>query len=221
MSKTKLTTASIIGAVFDRSLKKNKVNGKAKAGEVGNLFESVIYALKTTKGFSVCKSCTRKSSKKSSIFDEDDVEIGNRIECNVPYNSVLKQHAAQVGLKVRGGIPHTEFVLVATDIKPTKEFPDVHPGKENRIRVECKYQQGPGTTEYKLLHTYLDLQYGAPETNVILLVDGEGFSPRMVSFIREVCEENTIVWTKGVKQSKKHVVFMNINEFIDWANRAF
>jgi hypothetical protein len=214
--KKKLTTASIIGAVIDKHNEKSKISGKAKAGSAGNLFESVIYALKRI-GFSVCKSCQKSSGL---LFDDDD-ETGSRIECDVPYNSILKQVATRMGIKSRNGQPRTEFVLVSSDIKPTNEFPNVKPGKENRIRVECKYQQGPGTTEYKLLHTYLDLQYGAPEQNVILLVDGDGFTPKMLAFIREVCEENTIVWTKGVKQSKKNIVFMNINEFVDWANRAF
>jgi hypothetical protein len=218
MAKAKLTTVSVIGALIRKHLKKGKVDGKAKAGEGGNLFESVVYALESI-GFAVCKSCKR-SIGEDNLFDTAD-GVANRIECNAPYNSVVNQTAARHGLKRRNGTPHTEFVIVAEDIKPTKEFPDVIPGNENRIRVECKYQQGPGTTEYKLLHSYLDLQYGATEPNVIMLVDGEGFSEKMLVFMREVCEEGTIVWTKGVKQSKKRVAFMNIDEFIEWANRAF
>lgn len=219
----KLTPASVIGSIITRHLDKMNTKGKAKAGEGGNLFEAVVLALKEM-NFEVCDSCKRDKKPRKTIDmfgDGDDRSSPNRIECNAPYNSVLKQTAERLGIKTRQGVPHTEFVLVTRDIKPTIEFPNVITGQENRIRVECKYQNTSGTTEHKLLHSYLDLQYGAPEPNVILLVDGKGFTEKMVAFIREVCEENTIVWTKGIKQSKKSVVFMNIAEFIDWANRAF
>ena len=217
----KLTTATVISAIINRHLSKNKVDGKAKAGEGGNLFEAVVLALQGM-GFVLCESCKRNAPKRFDMFGKPtEDEAPNRIECNVPYNSVVKQTAERLGIKARQGTPHTEFVLITRDIKPTKEFPNVQTGQENHIRIECKYQAGPGTTECKLLHSYLDLQYGAPEQNVILLVDGDGFTEKMIAFMREVCEENTIVWTKAIKQSKKNVVFMNTQEFIDWANRAF
>ncbi len=213
----KLTTVSMISSVINKHLDKGGVVGKAKAGKSGNLFESVIYALEGI-GFSVCRSC--KDRDHAPLFDEG-TESGNRIKCNVSYDSILKQTARRKGLKTRNGTPRTEFVLEATNIKTTKEFPNVVPGQENKIRVECKYQNSPGTTEFKLLHSYLDLQYGATETNIIMLVDGKGFTPTMIAFMREVCEENTVIWTKAVKQSRKNIVFMDIDGFIDWANRAF
>lgn len=215
----KMTTGSILGAIINKTHKKNKIEGKAKAGEAGNLFEAIVFALEDCFGFEVCKSSKGTKAKKSLFYDENTRHI-NRIECNVPYSSVLRQTADRRGMKTRNGTPHTEFVLSAYNIKPTTEFPAVTAGKENRIRVECKYQNGPGTTEYKLVHSYLDLAYGAPETNCIMLVDGDGFSDKMINFIKEVCEENTITWTKGVKNDK-NIRFMNADNFVDWTNRAF
>ena len=216
----KMSTGSILGAVINKSLKKNKVTGKAKAGEAGNLFESVILSLERCFGFEICKSCKGHVVRQSLFDDKDSSSLVNRIECNVSYNSVLRQTAERYGIKTRNGTPHTEFVLSAYNIKPTSEFPDIRQGKENRIRVECKYQNTAGTTEHKLLHSYLDLRYGAPEKDVILLVDGDGFTEKMIAFIKEVCDEETVIWTKGIKK-KKNVRFMNVDQFVDWANRAF
>jgi len=211
-------TGSVLGAIINKSLKKNKVDGKAKAGGAGNLFESIVLALENCFGFEICRSCEGYVNSRQP-FGENKNHV-NRIECNVPYDSVLRQIARRYDIKSRNGTPHTEFVLSAYNIKPTPEFPNVKQGNENRIRVECKYQYTSGTTECKLLHSYLDLRYGAPEKNIILLVDGDGFSDKMLTFIREVCEEETIIWTKGVKK-KKNVQFMNTDQFVDWSNKAF
>ena len=215
----KMGTGSVLGAVISKSLKKSKMCGKAKAGGAGNLFESVVLSLERCFKFKICRSCKDHIDSRQSLFYDDTSHV-NHIECNVPYDSVLRQIANKHGIKSRNGTPRTEFVLSAYNIKPTAEFPEVKRGIENRIRVECKYQYTSGTTEHKLLHSYLDLRYGAPEKNIILLVDGDGFTDKMIAFIREVCEEETIIWTKGIKK-KKNVQFMNVDQFVDWSNRAF
>jgi hypothetical protein len=211
--------ASMIEALITRHLAKTNTEGKAKAGESGNLFEAVILAfdLPVYNYYEI----KNKRSKVRDIFGDNSVGWPpNRIERNVPYDSVLQQTATRRGIKTRQGTPHTEYVLVARDIEPTMEFPSIVTGQENRIRIECKYQNVSGTTESKLLHSYLDLQYGTPESNVILLVDGKGFTEKMKTFIREVCEEKTIKWTKGTEQPNKRVVYMDISNLSDWANRA-
>ena len=55
---------------------------------------------------------------------------------------------------------------------------------ELEIRIECKWQQSGGSVDEKLPHLYLSAIEAVPENDVILLVDGKGFRPGAVEWLR-------------------------------------
>lgn len=206
--KVKMSTTSVLDAVISNGNKKS--SGKSKAGKSGNMFESVVFALQKL-GFEIYKS--------SEIHKIPPNKLPKRyILSDVPYNSLLKQKADEYGLSRRRGNPRTEFVIVANNAKNTKQF-----SSKNgflKIRIECKWQAVAGTAQSKLLFSVADLQYGSPEDNIILLMDGDGFDEAMHILINEVCEDG-LTWRRAPKAKPKTIVKMRIQEFIDWCNEAF
>lgn len=206
--KTKMSASSVLGAVITKENKKAK--GKGKAGKSGGMFESVVLALKGL-GFKFYKHSTFEGMAADKLPKR-------YIVGGVPYDSLLKQKAEEYGIPRKRGTPKTEFVIVAEDAKTTEQFP-VN-GEPLKVRIECKWQAVAGTTQSKLLFSVVDLQYGAPEENIILLMDGNGFDEAMHAFIQEVCEDG-LTWDRAPKVKPKIIRKMRLQEFITWCNEAF
>lgn len=205
----KLSASSVVGAVIAEENKKTK--GKGKAGKSGGMFESVVHALKQMNF-----KCYKNSRYEELAAKEQLPE--RYIICGVPYDNLLKQKAEEYGIPRKQGTPKTEFVIVANNANSTPQFP-VN-GEPLKIRIECKWQAVAGTTQAKLLFSVIDLQYGAPEDNIILLMDGNGFDEAMHAFIQEVCEDG-LTWKRAPKVQPKNIVKMRLQDFITWANAAF
>ncbi len=112
---------------------------------------------------------------------------------NVPYTTVY------------GGRGYTEFLLISKKHDLT-------------IRIECKWQQGPGSVDEKLPYTYLSCVEAAPEDDVIILIDGPGFRPGSVEWLRRIVTERKYITEE---QANKNIKVMNMGEFVAWANGAF
>lgn len=182
-----------------------KTIGKGNAGKNGIAFERIVCLL-------------QKLGFKYYEYNDIPNELPPRyIMHSVPYNSLLKQKADEYGIPKKQGISRTEFVIVAKDAISTPEFPI---NGELTIRIECKWQEVSGTTSQKLMHAVADLQYGAPEKNIILLMDGDGFDEITHRFIQEICEDG-LTWKHAPKIPLKNIRKMRLVEFIDWGNRAF
>jgi len=206
----KMTNISAATAMMNGIMAADGIKGKAKAGKAGKYFEYMVGMLQNV-GFEIF----HKKDERPSIMPD------RYIECNVPYEGVVGKFVRQYGVTRRTPGPRTEFVLVANRINKTTEFPDVEYGEENRIRIECKWQSGRGTADSKLAFTVLDLRYGTPEKNVILLIDGEGFDKMKVAYIKDRCENNLLVDMGQEYHPKKIMKVMNWDEFLDWCGRAF
>ena len=201
---------------FVDAMIRGKHRKKARGGNTTDLsksglyFESNVLVLKKL-GFKVL------SSKK---FEETPKEeLPKRyIACNVPYTNMLRRKAAEWGISYGKGRPRTEFVIHADDAKSTTEFPT--DGKPLTIRIECKYQAGEGTAEQKLTHSVLDLHYGPPEKNIILLMDGPGFSPLIHRWVEDICKYR-MTWKLAPRASRKLIRKMDTNTFQKFCNKAF
>ena len=210
--KKKLTMGTIVDAVCQKVFKETGVKGKAKAGKAGAYFEATVNSLEKV-GYPLISFKNKKNHNKLP---------GCYIETNVPYCNILCQVAKKYDLKKRRRVGRTEFVIISNKAVSTPEFPNIKSNAQNRFRVECKWQNVPGTSQNKLTHAVLDLLYGSPEENIILLLDGDGFDPMMKRFIYDICENNGLVWKNSYpnKRPNKRMKMMGMVEFIDWVNKA-
>lgn len=202
----KLTTANVANQMMLAVQLRHKQKPKSsKTPKNGEMFESIVYCLQNM-GFIV--------QQKGKSYASHRVILKN-----VFYPSIYHEMKKKYNLLGKNGYQRTEFVLVATDIESTKEFPLVNDGKEKRIRVECKWQSNSGSTYAKVTHSVLDLLYTIPEDRAILLMDGPEWPEYVKCWVKELTEGNIV--TLYGKPSDKKIKVMNIDEFVDWANRAF
>jgi hypothetical protein len=75
------------------------------------------------------------------------------------------------------------------------------------IRIECRKQNVPGSADDKLAALWFDAQ-AFEERDVIIVLDGKGFRPKVVEWFKDVC--NSI--------KHKNIRVMNLNEFGAWTN---
>lgn len=101
-----------------------------------------------------------------------------------------------------------------------------HPGKTEfkilshrfgEYRIECKWQQSPGSVDEKFPYLYLNCLHRMPEQNIIIIVDGGGAKPGAVRWLREAAGQNAF----STKDNPKRIQIFNLTEFIVWANQTF
>lgn len=110
---------------------------------------------------------------------------------DVPYDSIYG-HAGK-----------TEFVL--------------HSGSRGlSIRIECKWQQSPGSVDEKFPYLYLNAVEAMPEPSVFILVDGGGAKPGAVTWLRNAAH-NRLYCPPG---STKEIRVMTLADFIGWAHKT-
>lgn len=76
------------------------------------------------------------------------------------------------------------------------------------IRIECKYQNGSGSTDDKLVKTVVELQTTIPEDESILVIDGIGWDKRKIQKVKE--------WAANGKFGPKALAVMSATEFKPW-----
>lgn len=192
---------------------------KSKAQKNGALFEKSVHSLQ---------------SLLFDIIDHKDLEKRDELPCryletHAPYRNMARKYADVIGVRVSNDrASQTEFVVHANDAQSTLEFP-IENGEGLDVRVECKFQEVPGSVLDKLIKAVMDLQYGAPEKNVIIVYGGKEYDRPMakawVSYVKTICKssENAGLTFAGnrLKAIPKKMAMMNVEEFVDWCNRAF
>lgn len=85
------------------------------------------------------------------------------------------------------------------------------------IRIEAKWQQGPGSVDEKFPYTYLNaIEFD--EDEVIILVGGDGFREGAVNWLRTAAAAR--YWVPATKPNKR-IRVMDPTEFLTWANDLF
>lgn len=57
------------------------------------------------------------------------------------------------------------------------------------IRIECKYQESPGSVDEKLPYLMMNFTQKVDEEETIIITHGEGFRDGAISWLRESCKD--------------------------------
>ena len=98
------------------------------------------------------------------------------------------------------------------------EFLLVSERHDLRIRIEAKWQQVGGSTDEKLAYLYLNAIEAMPEPHVIIVIDGGGWRPQAVEWLRHAAQSKAYT---GPGNHNKTVDVMSLSQFIAWVNRTF
>lgn len=104
---------------------------------------------------------------------------------------------------IYGSLGHTEYLIIQR-----KE------GRERRVRVEAKWQQCSGSVDEKLPYTWLSAAQAYEESEIVLVIDGEGFRSGAREWIVQKAEEKWLV-----EPATKVVMVKTISEFTAWFSR--
>lgn len=83
---------------------------------------------------------------------------------------------------------------------------------DKKIRIECKWQQSPGSVDEKLPYLYLNAVEKYPEQDIIILLDGGGYKAGAKAWL-----ENAIK-TNWCNKKNKNIRLMALTEFITYFN---
>ncbi len=112
---------------------------------------------------------------------------------NAPFTTIYKHSG------------HTEFLLVS------KKY-NIH------TRIECKWQQSAGSVDEKLPYLYLNAIEQMPEEDIIILIDGKGWKPGAIQWLKDAIREKKYV--VGITKTK-NIQVLDLQGFIAWANKTF
>ena len=131
---------------------------------------------------------------KYSEYEKNRNKYGNELLLkNAPYGTLYN------------GKGKTEFLLLS------KKY-------DLCIRIECKWQQTPGSVDEKLPYVYLSAIDAIPEDEVIILIDGSGFRDGAIDWIKKVSSERKYI---PADKPKKNIRIMSTAEFLTWSNNSF
>lgn len=102
---------------------------------------------------------------------------------------------------VYGTESRTEFVIVDGD---------------RRVRVECKYQTSAGSVDEKFPYMYLNSVMAYPESEVVLVIDGDGYRPGARQWVVDRVEDDWL----GFREKGRNIRVMRMTQFMDWVNRG-
>ena len=115
---------------------------------------------------------------------------------------VLIRHAPYTS--IYGNRAKTEFLVVSKRLGRT-------------LRIECKWQQSPGSVDEKFPYVYLNFAQAIPENEIIILADGGGAKHEALRWLRDVARSR---WLLPENQSDKTIAVMTLAEFFTWANKT-
>jgi len=58
---------------------------------------------------------------------------------------------------------------------------------DRRIRIECKFQESAGSVDEKLPYLYMNFTQSIPETEAIIVIEGNGFKVGAKEWLRKKC----------------------------------
>jgi hypothetical protein len=128
------------------------------------------------------------------VWNKNKEQYGDELLLeNVPFTTVY------------GHKGNTEFLLIS------KKY-GLH------IRIECKWQQTPGSVDEKLPYLYLNTIEAMPENSIMILIDGDGWKAGAIKWLKDAV--NNKKYTNEHNRNKNILVF-NLTEFFTWANTTF
>ncbi|MBD1862699.1 MULTISPECIES: PD-(D/E)XK nuclease superfamily protein [Trichocoleus] len=86
------------------------------------------------------------------------------------------------------------------------------------VRIECKWQQSPGSVDEKFPYLYLNCLEAMPEQNIVIVIGGGGYKLGSIQWLKNAIE--TKLYAPETIQYKNISVF-SLDEFIRWTNRVF
>jgi hypothetical protein len=87
-----------------------------------------------------------------------------------------------------------------------------------KIRIECKWQQVSGSVDEKLPYLYLNAIEAMPEQDILILIDGAGWKPGAIKWLKDAVKEKRYTTEKN---RNKNIMVYNLTEFFTWANITF
>lgn len=143
--------------------------------------------------------------------------------------SILEQHVAQTftdhgfvmlthAAYVARGNPDGDFLLTNAPYTSIyghtgkTEFLAISTARDLGVRIECKWQQSSGSVDEKFPYLYLNCIECMPENEIILLIDGRGYKPGALAWLKQAVRENRYC------RCPKNIHVMDLAEFIAWAN---
>lgn len=84
------------------------------------------------------------------------------------------------------------------------EFLAVSASRGLAIRIECKWQQSQGSVDEKFPYLYLNCIQAMPEREIILLIDGNGYKPGALAWLKQAV----------ASQDAKLIHVFNLVEFL-------
>jgi hypothetical protein len=79
------------------------------------------------------------------------------------------------------------------------------------VRIECHWQETPGSVDEKFPYLLLNAVECMPENEVLILLGGNGARPEAVNWLAR----------EAGKINSKRIFVLNVNEFTGWVRREF
>ena len=123
-----------------------------------------------------------------SKWSKDKDRYGNELLLrHVPYESIYNHKG------------YTEFLL------SSKKY-------NKQIRIECKWQQSPGSVDEKLPYLFLNATEKMNENEIMIIIDGKGWKKGAIPWLKEAVSSSN--------QSER-INVLSLTEFLTWANKYF
>jgi len=95
---------------------------------------------------------------------------------------------------------------------------------DRRIRIECKFQQSAGSVDEKLPYLFMNFTQSIPETEAIIVIEGNGFKKGAKEWLRKKCG-GTKVCVMSLDEFAAHAAAKlprkNIfSKLLEWARNA-
>tara|TARA_R110000796_G_scaffold4472_6_gene17375 strand:+ start:409 stop:897 length:489 start_codon:yes stop_codon:yes gene_type:complete len=126
---------------------------------------------------------------------EDKVE--NLITTQLP---VVARRYSQTKDRNNVLLKHVPYTNIYGSTRCRSEFLLCYAGR--KIRIECKYQQSAGSVDEKLPYLFMNFTKSIPETEAIIVIEGDGFKIGAKDWLRKKC-------------SLTKVSVMSLNEFAE------
>lgn len=128
---------------------------------------------------------------KYSEWSNNPTAYGSKVLLkNVPYTTIY------------GHKGYTEFLAISD--QPALQ-----------VRIECKWQQSPGSVDEKFPYLYLNCLEAIPEKDRIIIAGGGGMKKGTIPWLKRVVQEKRYL---PIDSDTKNIQVFTIEEFIIWAN---
>ena len=156
--------------------------GGAIANRQGNILEHQVRQAFASHGFRDVSFPEYEKLTAQTVLP--GVSLPDLLVCRVPYTSVYGHRGV------------TEFLAVSAS-------------RSLAVRIECKWQQSQGSVDEKFPYLYLNCIHAMPEQEIILLIDGNGYKPGALAWLKHA----------AASQDVKAIRVFNLVEFLVWTNK--